>query len=77
MTVDHHDPTTHPPPPPPKTQCQQYLSCYWQTLKVGYWDPLEQIPTVTLTFFQATFGLATFVLIRNISAVTAPILTEL
>ena len=30
----------------PKTQCQQYLSCYWpdldQIFKVGSWDPLSQ-----------------------------------
>ena len=71
-------------PPPPlttQTQCRQYLSCYWpdfdQTLKVGSWEHLEQVPTVTVTFVQATFVLATFVHIRNISAVTDPILTKL
>ena len=60
---------------------QEYLSCYWpdfyQTLRVGYWDPLEQISTVTMTFVRATFVPATFVPIRNISAVTYPILTKL
>ena len=110
---------TPPPPPPTQTQCQQYLSCYWpdfdQTLKVGSWEHLEQIPTVRWylsrqhlswwhlsisaisqlllarfwpnfkgrflgpsltdlnyhgTFVQATFVLATFVHIRNISADT-------
>ena len=59
---------------------QQYLSCNWpdfdQTLKVGGWEHLEEIPTVTVTFVQATFVLATFVYIRNISAVTDPILTK-
>ena len=46
---------TPPPPPPLKTQCRQYLSCYWhgfdQTLKVDSWDHLEQIPTITMTDF--------------------------
>ena len=60
---------------------QKYLSCYWQefyqTLKVGSWDHLEQILTVMVTFVQATFVLATFVHISNISAVTGPILTKL
>ena len=53
---------------------QEYLSCYWpdfdETLQVGSWEHLEQIPTVTVTFVQATFVLVTFVHIRNISAVT-------
>ena len=44
----------------------KYLSCYWpdfdQTLIVGTWEPLEQIPTVTVTFVHATFVLATYVL---------------
>ena len=41
----------HPQPtlPHPKTQCQEYLSCYWpnldETLKVASWEHLEQIPT--------------------------------
>ena len=60
---------------------QQYLSCYWpdfdQILKVGSWDLYEHIPTVTMRFVQATLVLATFVHIRNISAVTDPILTKL
>ena len=77
--------TTLPAPPPPtETQCQQYLSCYWpdfdETLNEGSWEHLGQIPTVTATFVQTTFVQATFVQvtlvhIRNISAVTDPILT--
>ena len=63
------------------SEMRQYLSCYWpnfdQTLMVGSWDPLEQIPTVTVTLVQATFVLATFVHIRNILAVTYLILTKL
>ena len=59
---------------------QEYIRCYWpyfdQTLKVGSWDHLEQIPTVTETFIQATFVLAAFVHIRNISSVTRQILTK-
>ena len=69
----HHHPT--------ETQYQQYLSCYWpdfhETLKVGFCKHLEHIPTVWVTFDQATFVLATFVHIRNISAVTDPILMKL
>ena len=76
MTVHHHH-----PPPPPQTQCQQYLSCYWpdfdQTLKVGSWKHVEEIPTVMVIFVQATFVLAMIVHIRNISAVTDTILTKL
>ena len=65
---------------------QEYLSCYWpdfdETLQVGSWEHLEQIPTVTVTFVraifvQATFVLVTFVHIRNISAVTDTIWTKL
>ena len=56
-----------------------YLSCYWpdfdQTLKVGSREHLKGIPTVT--FVKATFVLATFVYIRNISAAADPILTKL
>ena len=71
------------PPPTTQTQSQQYLSCYcyWpdfdETLKVGSWEHLDQIPTVTVTFVQPTFVLATFVHIRNISTVTDPILMKL
>ena len=58
-----------------------YLSCYWpdfdQTLKVGSWEPLEEIPTAIVSFVQATFVLATFVHIRNILAVTQPIWMKL
>ena len=71
MTVHH----------PRQTQCRQYLSCYWpnfdQTLNVGSWEHLEEIPNVTVTFVQATFVLATFVHIRNILAVTQPIWMKL
>ena len=49
------------------------LSCYLldfeETLSVGSWEYLEQIPIITVAFVQATFVLATFVHIRNISAV--------
>ena len=35
---------------------QEYLSCHWpdvdQTLKVGPWDHLKHIPTVTVTFMK-------------------------
>ena len=76
MTLHHHH-----PPPPPQTQCRQYLSYYGpnfdETLKVASWEHLEQIPTIKLTFVQATFVLATFIHIRNISAVTDPMLTKL
>ena len=48
-----------------------------ETLKVGSWEHLEQIPTVWVTFVHATFVLATYVPIRNISAVTDPILMKL
>ena len=50
------------------------LSCYWpdfdETLKVGSWEHLEQIPTIMVTFVQATFDQAIFARIRNIEAVT-------
>ena len=48
-----------------------------QILKVGSWDLFEHIPTVTMTFVQITFFLAAFVHVRNISAVTIPILMKL
>ena len=74
MTLDHHH-------PPKETQCQQYLSCYGpdfdKTLKEGSWEHLKQNLTFTVTFVQATFVLETFVHIRNISAVTDPILIKL
>ena len=59
---------------------QDYISCYWldfdQTLNVGSWDNLYQIPTVMgTTFVQGTCILATIVHISNISAVTELILT--
>ena len=56
---------------------QEYLSCYWpdsdETLQIGSLEHLEQIPTETVTFVHATFALATFVHIRNISPATDPI----
>ena len=59
---------------------QEYLSSNWpgfyETLKISSWEHLEQIRTVRVTFVQATFVLVTFVHIRNISAVTDPILTK-
>ena len=51
-----------------------------ETLKVNSWEHLEQIPTVTGTFVPAIFVQATFVtfvLIRNISAVTDTVWTKL
>ena len=42
------------------------------TLKVGFWERQEQVLSVTAIYVQATF-----VHIRNISAVTAPILAKL
>ena len=38
--------------------------------KVVSWNHLKQMPTVKVTFIQAKYGLATFVHISNISAVT-------
>ena len=73
MTLNHHH---HPPPPPTQTQCLQYLSCYWpdfdQTLKVGSWDHLSQMPTVTVTFVQVTFFLETFVQATFVPATFVP-----
>ena len=67
--------------PTTETQCQQYLSCFWpnfdETLNVDSWKHLEQIPSVMVTFFQATFVLTLFVHIRNISALTVMILAKL
>ena len=52
LSWTHHHPT---PPPPP----QIFLSSYWhdfdQTLKVSFWEHLEQIPAVMVTFVQPTF----------------------
>ena len=54
---------------------QEYFSChlpnFYQTLKAGFWEHLEQIQPVMVTFVQVTF-----VHIRNILAVTYPILTK-
>ena len=44
---------------------------------VDFFVHLKQVKTVTLTFVKETFVLVTFVHIRNISAVTDPILTKL
>ena len=62
---------------PNSTTTQLNLNLSWvrpnldETLKVGLWEHLEQIPTVTVTFVQV------FVHIRNISAVTDTIWTKL
>ena len=40
-----------------------------QNLKVGSWDHLDHIQAVVVTFVQTTFVLTTFVHISNISAV--------
>ena len=60
---------------------QEYLMCcrlnFDETLKIGSGDYFEQISTVAVTFVQATFVQTIFVHIRNISAVTDPILTKL
>ena len=60
---------------------QEYLSSNWpnfdETLKIGSWEHLQQIPTVWGTFVQTTFVQMTFVHIRNISSVTDPILAKL
>ena len=48
---------------------QQLLPNFDQTSNIGSWHHLEQIPTVTGIFVQATFVMATFVHIRIISAV--------
>ena len=60
---------------------QEYLSCYWpnfdETWNVASWENLEHIQTVTVTFVQSTFVQVTFFHIRNISAVTDPILMKL
>ena len=60
---------------------QEYLSCYCtdfdETVQVASWEHLEQIPTIKLTFVQATFVLVTFVHISNFSAGTDPILMKL
>ena len=59
----------------------EYLSCYLpdvdETLNVASSEHLEQIQTIKLTLVQAIFNLGTFVHIRNISAVTDPILMKL
>ena len=81
MKITLHTHLTHQTTHPMQTQCQQYLSCscpdFYETLKVGSCEHLEQIPTVRVTFVHATFVLATYVHIRNISAVTDPILMKL
>ena len=73
MTLHHH------PPPPPTTLknsmsaiYQLLLAHFDQTLKIVYWDHLEQISTVMAIFVEAIFVLAIFVHIRNISADTDP-----
>ena len=60
---------------------QEYLSSncpdFDETLKIGSWEHLERISTVMVTFVKATFVLVTYVHIRNISALTDPILMKL
>ena len=55
---------------------QEYHSCQWpnfdDTFNVAYIEHLEQIPNIKLTFV-----LGAFLHIRNISAVTDPMLTKL
>ena len=79
--VRHENDFAYTRPPTTETQCLQYHSCYWhdfdENLKVASLERLEQIPTVTVTFFQATFVLLTFVHIRNISTVIDLILMKL
>ena len=87
LSWDRHEndfayhPTPQPHPSTTQTQCQQYLSCYspdfYETLNIGSWKHLEQIPTVMVAFVWATFVLVTFVHIRNISTVTDLILLKL
>ena len=48
-----------------------------QTLNKEFWEQIQQITTVPMTFVQATFVLGTFVHISNISAVTGPIWIKL
>ena len=48
-----------------------------KTLNLTSRKYLEQFTKIKLTFVQAKFVLATFVHIRNISAVTDPMLTKL
>ena len=60
---------------------KEYLRCYWpdfdETLNVPSWEHPEQISTIKMTFFQATFDLGTFVHIRDVSAFTNSIFTKL
>ena len=67
MTLHHHPPTY-------QLNGTNISSYYWpdfnQTLKVGSCDYIELIPSVMVIFVQTTYVLATFINIRNISAVT-------
>ena len=54
-----------------------YFAIFFSKNDREIWDHLEHIPTVTVTFVHATFVLVTYVHIRNISAVTDPILMKL
>ena len=60
--------------PTTQTQYQQHLSYYGpdfdETLNVGSWEHLGQIPNVIVTFFRATFVLVIFVHIKNISGLS-------
>ena len=63
-----------PPPPNILTVTDPNLT---KILNIGFREHLEQIPTDMVTFVQATFVLAKFVHIRNISAVADSFLTKL
>ena len=56
---------------------QLLLTRFWWNFKGRFLEHLEQNPSVRVTFVHATFVLATYVHIRNISAVTDPILMKL
>ena len=63
-----------------KFRSKKFKNSYWpnfdETLKVGSWEHLEQIPIVMMTFVKATVVLATLVHIRNISTVIDTIWTN-
>ena len=47
-----------------------YVNQLTETLNEGSWEHTQQITTANTTFAQATYVMATFVHISNISAVT-------
>ena len=71
-TPPHHHPT-----PPQKLNVPTISAVTELIVPKHCCDHIEQITTVTVTFVQATFVLATFDHIGYISAVTDPILTKL